>query len=280
VLSHRAVRPAENAAMFPTRCRFCDFSNPPDAKFCSECGGAMHLVPCPNCGAVNEVSALACYQCRTQLRERGIDAPPSDTPVAVQPAVPPRHRPSVLVVLAGILATLAVGVYAFRQASQSDVSGADAASAEIGNVGQRPAVGAIESPAVAPAPQLKREAVTRSDGAGTQPAVAPRPAPAGAAASKTRAERARAEPRRTGAEPSSLPGGGRRLNASSRPRACPEGVAALDLCAESPAQQPAPATAAAGQAAPAKPEPVGSQVCAEGVRALGLCPPVIIQGRE
>jgi hypothetical protein len=53
------------------RCPFCERGNPADAKFCSECGGALHLAPCPTCGAVNQVGAGACYQCRSPLHGRG-----------------------------------------------------------------------------------------------------------------------------------------------------------------------------------------------------------------
>ena len=48
-------------------CRFCAHENAAGSKFCSECGGALNLLPCPRCGAVNDVKKNFCYQCRHQL---------------------------------------------------------------------------------------------------------------------------------------------------------------------------------------------------------------------
>jgi hypothetical protein len=65
------------------RCPFCEQGDAADAKFCSECGGALHLVPCPSCGAINQVTSSACYQCRRPLQGGGAAAPapslPTDT---------------------------------------------------------------------------------------------------------------------------------------------------------------------------------------------------------
>ena len=48
-------------------CRFCDHDNPPDARFCNECGSPLYLKPCPQCEAVNESTATQCYQCGAAL---------------------------------------------------------------------------------------------------------------------------------------------------------------------------------------------------------------------
>lgn len=44
-------------------CPFCERPNPEDAKFCNSCGSPLHLKPCKECGAVDDVRAKACYKC-------------------------------------------------------------------------------------------------------------------------------------------------------------------------------------------------------------------------
>lgn len=53
------------------RCPNCQTLNPPNAKFCLECGN--RLVVCPNCGTVNLPFAKFCIECGTLL------PPPSET---------------------------------------------------------------------------------------------------------------------------------------------------------------------------------------------------------
>ena len=48
-------------------CRFCDHDNPPDARFCNECGSPLYLKPCPQCEAVNDSASPQCYQCGAAL---------------------------------------------------------------------------------------------------------------------------------------------------------------------------------------------------------------------
>src|SRR6185295_974117 len=67
------------------RCPYCEHLNQEGAKFCSACGGALHLAPCPGCGAVNDVTAAACHQCRKELRwgrKEEPFAPPADQATA------------------------------------------------------------------------------------------------------------------------------------------------------------------------------------------------------
>src|SRR5579864_5378539 len=47
------------------RCPNCQTINPPNAKFCLECGN--RLVVCPNCGTVNLPTAKFCIECGTPL---------------------------------------------------------------------------------------------------------------------------------------------------------------------------------------------------------------------
>ena len=56
--------------MRAAQCSFCQHTNPPDAKFCNTCGGALDLAPCPHCGAVNDATASTCRQCSGSLHGR------------------------------------------------------------------------------------------------------------------------------------------------------------------------------------------------------------------
>src|SRR5690242_1493641 len=47
------------------RCPNCQTINPPNAKFCMECGN--RLVVCPNCQTVNFPRAKFCIECGTAL---------------------------------------------------------------------------------------------------------------------------------------------------------------------------------------------------------------------
>ncbi len=51
------------------RCPNCQTINPPNAKFCLECGN--RLVVCPNCGTVNLPVAKFCIECGTALQPGG-----------------------------------------------------------------------------------------------------------------------------------------------------------------------------------------------------------------
>jgi hypothetical protein len=53
--------------MLPTQCAVCDHKNPPDAKFCNECGSPLHLTSCNHCGAVNDRASTHCYSCGAQI---------------------------------------------------------------------------------------------------------------------------------------------------------------------------------------------------------------------
>src|SRR5258708_22762405 len=93
--------------MSRSRCRYCDQDNPADSKFCSSCGGALHLPPhlvsCPRCGTVNPVKATVCCWCKDQLPGRR-SLPRPRSPVIVgtaglAPGGPPpllHHPPTAL----------------------------------------------------------------------------------------------------------------------------------------------------------------------------------------
>src|SRR5437588_12314223 len=56
------------------RCPNCKTLNPPNAKFCLECGN--RLVVCPNCGTVNLPVAKFCIECGTPLMPKGESTSP------------------------------------------------------------------------------------------------------------------------------------------------------------------------------------------------------------
>ncbi|MEO8953823.1 MAG: adenylate/guanylate cyclase domain-containing protein [Ktedonobacteraceae bacterium] len=60
------------------RCPNCQTVNPPNAKFCLECG--KRLIVCPNCGTVNLPIAKFCIECGTALQ-------------TTQPATTNKHTP-------------------------------------------------------------------------------------------------------------------------------------------------------------------------------------------
>jgi class 3 adenylate cyclase len=59
------------------RCLNCHFENPPDARFCQNCGRPLGRA-CPNCGTLNEPGTRFCKQCGTRLAsEAGTEEPAS-----------------------------------------------------------------------------------------------------------------------------------------------------------------------------------------------------------
>ncbi len=58
------------------RCPYCQTLNPPEAKFCLECGRRLVIV-CPNCGTANPPVAKFCIECGTPLQPaKASEAPP------------------------------------------------------------------------------------------------------------------------------------------------------------------------------------------------------------
>lgn len=290
--------------MSPNRCPFCEHYNPADAKFCGECGGALHLAPCPKCGAVNQVAASVCYQCRSQLRGHGTadaPAPPlsadafteslanaflsESLPIAVVPKSLPRRRSQVIVGTVVVVVIAALGYNAYRQRSPQDEPRAQAASSEAtarsapgGAAGRNAVTGAAGPAAAAVLPSgnalaVPTHGVLDQSRASRPPAESQKARPAAVAATRPPATSAgtTGEPR---------PG---------RSDACAGGVAALGLCGViaaqgNDAQRATTAEAHARPQAPdadkaGKPEPPHPQACAEGVAALGLCPTDTLQRR-
>jgi len=224
-----------------TRCRYCEHGNPAGSKFCSACGGALHLpaylASCPRCGTVNPVKATVCSWCQGQLPGRSKVALAFSSLSAKASRVLPR-RPSRVVVGTALLTVIAVlGYYGLREdspadASQLPVAGGGAVSAPAG-------ISVIGLDAAA---ATERDAATR---AGREPVESQEAKAAPAATARPRATR-----------------GGER--GPSRQEACTDAAAALGLCAKKPGEE----------------EPPRAQACTEAVAALGLCTPGTTQRRE
>lgn len=76
----------------PNICRFCAHENAADSKFCSECGAALHVFPCPRCGAANSAKEDSCYLCHHQLSRCTTDNIAPRTSRAQDFASLPRRR--------------------------------------------------------------------------------------------------------------------------------------------------------------------------------------------
>lgn len=63
-----ANRTANAAGHPPTLCPYCAHVSPLDSKFCNECGAALHLVPCPQCGSISDITQTSnCSRCNCAL---------------------------------------------------------------------------------------------------------------------------------------------------------------------------------------------------------------------
>ncbi|HUF39333.1 MAG TPA: adenylate/guanylate cyclase domain-containing protein [Anaerolineales bacterium] len=69
-------------------CPTCGHVNPPEAKFCQNCGTDLRFA-CPNCGEANSRAARFCQNCGHRLAEPAADPHPAAAPEPVRPADPP-----------------------------------------------------------------------------------------------------------------------------------------------------------------------------------------------
>ena len=235
------------------RCRYCGYTNPADAKFCSACGGELHLPPhltsCLRCGTVNLVKATACSWCRSPLPERkaGALAPASRVKVFT---LLPRRISRVIAGAVVVAAIGALGYYGYRQASPGDVPPPGSASSEAagGAKAADDSSSASANPlatsarAVATPPRVGRQPVESQEGKAAPAAVT------------------RSQPINAGRPGAPGP---------SRQEACTEALASLGLCATKPE-----AGKAGGQ------ESSRAAACTAEQAALGLCAPTTTQRRE
>lgn len=224
--------------MTKRECPYCDHPNLASAKFCSACGAAMHLAPCPHCGAVNDISAVACYRCHGELTPpEANEADPSlvAAQTAEEPfpdqtntvAEPASGRPSLLVIGIILIAFAAASYYAFRQRSTIDARGkaAPQQSEKPPTALTRPALPAAAI--VEPAPQSALPPAAATPGAPETP-PAPRSIPVNAK-SQAPARRdpvaAVEQPPTIQTVPAVTP-----VTPATSPTICTEAVAALGLC--------------------------------------------------
>jgi hypothetical protein len=243
--------------MSPIRCPFCGKSSAADARFCSECGGALHLVPCPACDAVNDVSAASCFQCGRELAARATE-PVELGPVAASPASAERNRrPAWMVAAVALLgATGALGYLALTSRTE------------------------VAAPAVPAAADVRpSEPKPRQSDEGTiTPVLSERPAAAPSLAVPAPVDRKAVEsirppaPRATVRTPQTAGRVPRSAQGDSN-AACTPQAAALGLCtADAPQSdrvEPAPAPPAV--------VPQSDEGCMEEAAALGLCEPTAAQ---
>ena len=147
---------AARAAYFGDRmCAFCDHRNPADAKFCNDCAAPLHLKPCKQCDAVNDLAAASCYKCGVAYPVscnapeatsgfRAADSPggwqqPDDAQAMRAPSRLRRLGPSLAAAIATILIVWAYDAYRVNVATPGAIG-----------VGSEP-VGKAESNAIAAA---------------------------------------------------------------------------------------------------------------------------------
>jgi hypothetical protein len=216
-----------------SRCPTCDQRNPADSRYCSACGGSLHLPPhlvsCPRCGVVGQATATVCFWCHGPLPGRRADSDVLSSPTSRAFRLQ-LLRPSLVIAGAAALGALVVLGYAnYRQPSPVEAPRPSAASVELSDR----AAPVPRPPAETPAPKTSAPVVAR-------PQV-------------TSADRA--------AE-----------RQPPRPVACTEGVAALGLCAtEAKAAEAAiRAPQANNPGAEVGREP-SDPTCTEAAAAVGIC---------
>jgi Double zinc ribbon len=131
------MSPTTSLARPINQCPYCEHVSPANSKFCNECGAALHLQPCPHCGAVNDVTLTsACARCNGTLNERtavaliepAASAPPERPARAMaapdslprqeaaqRPTLAPGSSSSRRLLVLATLGLAGLGLYAFQQ---------------------------------------------------------------------------------------------------------------------------------------------------------------------
>jgi hypothetical protein len=277
-------------------CPFCEHVNPADSKFCNTCGGALHLAHCPRCGAVNDVTATACYQCHDPIPGRRPGEPDQPAPQASKPLPLRKSRLAAGATILVLVSTLGYYSYGKRWvidssqplAARDDASGRDnrtdtgvasreaairvthtaTADERAGPVGSVTAKREIPVPGATPA----SAGPSRSD---SGPAVSRESKPAATPVARAKAGSTAKSGER------GLPGN----------EACTEPLAALGLCIFRPGEKREMEKAVPGKTEIAHPqsvalgksagqEPPRGHTCTTEAAALGLCtPPLTQEGR-
>jgi hypothetical protein len=276
-------------------CPFCEHVNPADSKFCNVCGGALHLAHCPRCGAVNDVTATACYQCHDPFpgRKPGAPEPDQPAPQASKPLPLPKSR---LAVGAAILVVVSIsGYYGYSKRWLIDPSQPPAA----GNDAIRPDNRTDAGVALGEAAIRVTHTARADESAGPVgsafakreiPVPNAKPAPAGP--SRSDSEPAGSRKSKLAATPATQAKAGSTARSGERglpgDQACTEPVAALGLCTFRPGEKKDTEKASPEPAEIARPQSVvlgktagqespGGQACTTAAAALGLCTPQLTQ---
>lgn len=232
-------------------CPFCEHVNPADSKFCNACGGALHLVHCPRCGAVNEVTATACYQCRDPISGPRPGEPDQPVPHASKPLPLRKSRLAVGAAILVLVSTL--GYYGYGKRWPVDSTQPPAARSDASGPDHRTDAGIA-----LPEASIRVTHTVRPD---------ERAGPVGSAFAKPEIPVSNAMPV-TRAKAVSTPKPGELGPPGSE--ACTEPLAALGLCTfktEIARPQSVTLGKSAGQESPR------GQTCTTAAAALGLCTP-------
>lgn len=279
-----AVR-VQDASMSVTQCRFCDHVNPAGSKFCSECGGALHLLPCPHCGAVSQVTATVCYQCHAQLPWHTAESFTSaaSSAAASKPSI--RWRSTAIIGAAVVAAIAVLGYYGQRPAPLAEPAGLPAAGVAASGAVVR-TDGVAQEPIEAAPDAIAPESAIVEIPSAVPPTTSTKPSSRSAQPAKPPGTTAAVERNRLAAPASQ----GRIAQPTpSRVESCTEPVAALGLCTLKPAQDKItdttvtrvgkiPVQALDGAKKEAGPDSIRQESCPEAQQALGLCTPRLSQG--
>jgi hypothetical protein len=269
--------------MSVAQCRFCDHVNPAGSKFCAECGGALHLLPCPRCGAVSQVTATVCYQCQAPLPWHAAEAPAPFSPSAESSATSNRWRSRAMIAAVVGAAAVALVYYGYRQPLPDEPAATPGAKDTASGAAVR-AAGVVKDPS---------PAVIDANASGSAPIAVPTAVPTNAPAkpSGRAAQPARSPATPTAVErnptPSTLNPGRIAPPTPARIASCTESIAALGLCALEPGQGKVMETTVTRAETTPVPALDGAQSggldasrqsCPEAQEALGLCTPRSSQG--
>lgn len=173
-LANRTAQPIGHP---PTLCPYCAHVSPLDSKFCNECGAALHLLPCPQCGSINDITLTAhCSRCSCALHVSAfaLSGFPDLPAVPPEPELPPPplQRPRALLV-AGALLIAAAAAAAYLLVQQREESGSSQSRA-LAESSAAPTSGRVTGPGpVVPVSRSAATALLEPTAAGPLPTPPP-----------------------------------------------------------------------------------------------------------
>ena len=284
--------------MLPVSCPFCEHGNPEDARFCNACGGALHLAPCPRCGAVSDVAATTCYQCQSTLPGRKAETRDSKPSAADVSGTLTRGRSRVIAGTTFLAAAVVLGYLGYRYHLFIDATPPVAASWEAGGYGSQAGTGiAGRHTSPTDAAVLKDDDIVVPAHPAALPPSTPLTVPRRAVLVESTVGRRILESREARASATSA--GDSLASASSRvaqerpfrPAECTESIAALGLCklelvrskdavTAAAVKEPTAEFQATGAAMSGERESLRYEACSESAAALGLCTLTPAQRRQ